>query len=43
MNEESKTWIIGLWTDKERRLDTFVKWLRTKIVRSVDELASSQN
>ena len=30
--------IIGLWTDKERRLDPFVKWLCTKIVRSVDEL-----
>jgi nucleoside 2-deoxyribosyltransferase len=30
--------IIGLWTDKERRVDPFVKWLCTKIVNSLDEL-----
>lgn len=30
--------IIGLWTDKERRLDPFVQWLCDEVVTSLKEL-----
>lgn len=30
--------IIGLWTDKERRLDPFVKWLCDVVVMDISEV-----
>lgn len=30
--------IIGLWTDKERRIDPFVEWLCTKVVKDISEV-----
>lgn len=30
--------IIGLWTDKERRLDPFVKWLCHVVVKDISEV-----
>lgn len=30
--------IIGIWTDKERRLDPFIKWLCNRIVQDIDEV-----
>lgn len=30
--------IIGLWTDKERRIDPFVEWLCTKVVKEISEV-----
>ncbi|MCW3136400.1 MAG: nucleoside 2-deoxyribosyltransferase [Canidatus Methanoxibalbensis ujae] len=30
--------IVGIWTDRERRLDPFVRWLCGSVVRSVDEV-----
>lgn len=30
--------IIGLWTDKERKLDAFVKWLCDVVVKDISEV-----
>ena len=30
--------IIGIWTDRERRLDPFIKWLCSRIVQDIDEV-----
>jgi len=30
--------VVGIWTDKERRLDPFVKWLCDEVVTSLKEL-----
>jgi nucleoside 2-deoxyribosyltransferase len=30
--------IIGRWTDKERRIDPFVEWLCTKVVKDISEV-----
>ena len=30
--------IIGIWTDKERRLDPFIEWLCSKIVQDIGEV-----
>ena len=30
--------IIGIWTDKERRLDPFIEWLCSRIVQDISEV-----
>ena len=30
--------VIGLWTDKERRIDPFVKWLCTEVVKDISKV-----
>jgi len=30
--------VVGLWTDKERRIDPFVEWLCTEAVKDISEV-----